>query len=95
MSRGTSSPYRIGVVMWKKEVMIMPLYRKRIDGNTWHWCSNCSNYPARDYDHEWHNGKERPKSGDLYNVSAGPRRRQEPAIRNTPLVLASIFSNIV
>jgi hypothetical protein len=45
----------------------MPLYRKRIDGDTWHWCSNCSNYPARDYDHEWHNGKGRPRSGELYN----------------------------
>lgn len=23
----------------------MPVYKKRRNSDTWHWCSNCSNYP--------------------------------------------------
>jgi hypothetical protein len=23
----------------------MPIYRRRGDSDTWHWCTNCSEYP--------------------------------------------------
>ena len=45
----------------------MPHYRKRRNTDTWHWCKNCSNWPTSDYVEEWHDGKERPKSGELDN----------------------------
>lgn len=28
----------------------MPEYRKRKIADTWHWCANCSKWPASDYD---------------------------------------------
>ena len=34
---------------------------------SWHWCTNCTDWPTSDYDSEWHSGKERPKSGELDN----------------------------
>ncbi len=45
----------------------MPTYRKRKGSDAWHWCTNCSNWPTSDFDHEWHAGKERPSSGELDN----------------------------
>jgi len=39
----------------------MAQYRKRKDHDTWHWCSNCSNYPTSNYD--THSTK--PTSGEL------------------------------
>lgn len=47
----------------------MPYYRKKRGTDTWHWCKNCTNWPTSDSDYveEWHDGKERPKSGELDN----------------------------
>ena len=45
----------------------VPTYRKIKGGDTWHWCTNCSNWPTSNYDSEWHSGKERPRSGELDN----------------------------
>jgi hypothetical protein len=30
----------------KKEVAFMVVYRRKEDSQTWHWCSNCSQYPT-------------------------------------------------
>lgn len=26
------------------------IYRKKKESDTWHWCTNCSNWPTSDYD---------------------------------------------
>lgn len=46
----------------------MPYYRKKKGSDTWHWCTNCPDYPKSDYDQEWHSGKERPSGGELDNT---------------------------
>lgn len=38
-------------------------YRKRKGNDTWHWCSNCSNWPTTDYD--WR--PDKPSWGELCN----------------------------
>jgi len=38
-------------------------YRRRRGHDTWHFCSNCSNWPTSDYD--THPGK--PSDGELCN----------------------------
>ena len=38
-------------------------YRRRKSHDTWHFCSNCSNWPTSDYD--THYGK--PTTGELCN----------------------------
>lgn len=42
-------------------------YRKRRGSDTWHWCTNCSNWPTSDY--EEREGK--PTSGELCNECKG------------------------
>lgn len=42
----------------------MPTYKKRKDSDTWHWCTNCSNYP-RGTDVDTRDRK--PSSGELCN----------------------------
>lgn len=37
--------------------------RKGIQYDTWHWCTNCSNWPATDYDVSY----SKPTSGELCN----------------------------
>jgi hypothetical protein len=41
----------------------MAQYRKRRGKDTWHWCSNCTNYPTSDYD----SSPTKPSSGELCN----------------------------
>jgi hypothetical protein len=41
----------------------MAQYRKRRGKDTWHWCSNCSNYPTSDYD----TSSTKPTSGEQCN----------------------------
>jgi hypothetical protein len=41
----------------------MSQYRKRRGNDTWHWCSNCTNYPTSDYD----SSSTKPTSGELCN----------------------------
>lgn len=40
-------------------------YRKRKDSDTWHWCTNCKDWPNWNYD-TWC-GEGRPPSGELDN----------------------------
>jgi len=40
-------------------------YRKKRGRDTWHWCTNCENWPTSDYD-TWC-GEGRPPSGELDN----------------------------
>ena len=39
----------------------MPTYRRRKGNDTWHWCSNCSNWPTYDYEEKYFSG--RPDDG--------------------------------
>jgi hypothetical protein len=41
----------------------MAQYRKRRGKDTWHWCSNCTNYPTSDYE----SSSTKPSSGELCN----------------------------
>lgn len=46
----------------------MTTYRRRKDGDTWHWCTNCSNYPNNSDDVTVTKvGRERPSYGELCN----------------------------
>lgn len=38
-------------------------YRKREDGNIWHWCKNCSHWPREDFDEK----AGKPFTGELCN----------------------------
>lgn len=29
--------------------MKKPIYRRAYEGETWHWCTNCSEWPQNDY----------------------------------------------
>ncbi len=39
----------------------MALYRKRKDSDTWHWCTNCTNWPTANYDER----RTKPRNGKL------------------------------
>lgn len=47
----------------------MVVYRKRKDSDTWHWCTNCSNWPKdwEKYDEIELPKGERPEDGELDN----------------------------
>jgi hypothetical protein len=45
-------------------------YRKKRGSDTWHWCSNCTNYPASDYD----TSPTKPTSGELCDQCLGKER---------------------
>lgn len=49
----------------------MSQYRRKNGSDTWHWCSNCSNYPtgAGTYDSR----PDKPSSGDLCNECKAKR----------------------
>jgi hypothetical protein len=47
----------------------MAEYRKRRGSDTWHWCSNCENYPQSDYT----TSPSKPSSGDLCNQCKSKR----------------------
>ena len=39
----------------------MPIYRRRRGSDTWHWCTNCSNWPTEDFEKR----NTKPISGEL------------------------------
>lgn len=43
----------------------MPTYRRRKGKDTWHWCTNCSNWPISYYNKKTVSG--RPSFGELCN----------------------------
>ncbi len=45
----------------------MPEYRKKKGTDTWHWCTNCSNWPTVNYDSVNVPAGKRPTSGELDN----------------------------
>lgn len=53
----------------------MTEYRKVKGSDTWHWCTNCSNWPTSNYD-VW-TGTGRPPSGELDNECRGKERNNE------------------
>ena len=51
----------------------MGQYRKKNGSDTWHWCSNCSNYPTIDYT----TSSVKPTSGELCNECLGKDNRND------------------
>ena len=45
--------------------MVRTVYRRRKESDTWHWCTNCTNWPTSNYE-EWE-GENRPSRGELCN----------------------------
>jgi len=41
----------------------MTTYRRKNDSDTWHWCSNCSDWPTSNYKEV----NTKPTSGELCN----------------------------
>jgi len=41
----------------------MTKYRKKKGSDTWHWCTNCTNWPTTDYDEI--ESSTRPTTGEL------------------------------
>lgn len=48
----------------------MPWYRRPSGSDVWHWCSNCSRYPATDYE----TSPSTPRTGELCREC---RKREE------------------
>jgi transcriptional regulator with XRE-family HTH domain len=48
-------------------------YRRRKDGDTWHFCSNCSNWPRSNYDEK----PNKPAGGELCNECRAKERAGE------------------
>lgn len=44
-------------------------YRRRKGNDTWHFCSNCSNWPTSNYD----SSKNKPTTGELCNECKAKR----------------------
>lgn len=44
-------------------------YRRRAGGDTWHFCSNCSNWPTSNYDEQ----STKPSSGEFCNECLAKR----------------------
>lgn len=43
----------------------MTTYRRKNDSDTWHWCTNCTNWPTSDYKEVTLPEGKRPSSGEL------------------------------
>lgn len=39
------------------------VYRRKKGSDTWHWCTNCSNWPTSNYDEQ----RTKPTTGELDN----------------------------
>ena len=39
------------------------VYRRKRGSDTWHWCTNCSNWPTSDYEEQ----RTKPTTGELDN----------------------------
>lgn len=52
-------------------------YRKHKGSDTWHWCTNCTNWPTTSYDTVTTSGNARPAGGELDNQCLGKERAGE------------------
>ncbi len=50
----------------------MAAYRKRKGNDTWHFCSNCSNYPTTNYEER----PTKPTTGELCNECQAKQRER-------------------
>lgn len=57
----------------------MTVYRKKVNSDTWHWCTNCSNWPTgkHDVDYIQESFEGRPTSGELDNQCLSKERDGE------------------
>lgn len=53
----------------------MAAYRRRKGKDTWHFCSNCANYPKSDYDER----TEKPTTGELCNECQSKKKENNCA----------------
>ncbi len=51
-------------------------YRKRKGSDTWHWCTNCSQWPTSDYDSQNVLAGRRPSSGELHEECLSKEKDQ-------------------
>ena len=51
----------------------MPTYRRRKGNDTWHWCTNCTNWPTSNYEEVTTSG--RPTTGELDNECLAKERQ--------------------
>ena len=54
-------------------VEVIMTYRKRKGSDTWHWCTNCSNWPTSDYDVTY----SKPSSGELCDQCKAKEKANE------------------
>ena len=52
----------------------MPTYRKRKYGKTWHWCTNCNNWPPDDSDYDERDTK--PTSSEICDECRAKERNE-------------------
>jgi len=45
-------------------------YRRRKGSDVWHFCTNCPDWPTKDYESRW----EKPTSGELDNTCRAMER---------------------
>jgi hypothetical protein len=50
-------------------------YRRRNGLDTWHWCTNCTNWPTSGYESK--DTTSRPTTGELCNQCLGKERNGE------------------
>lgn len=48
-------------------------YRKRQDSDTWHFCSNCQNWPTSNYDER----QNKPTTGELCDQCQAKKKRDD------------------
>lgn len=53
----------------------MSIYRKRKDSDTWHFCTNCPNWPISNYDET--NVPDRPSHGELDEICKNLEKKGE------------------
>lgn len=49
----------------------MAEYRKKKSSDTWHWCTNCTNWPTSDHE----TSHTKPSTGELCNECKGKDAR--------------------
>lgn len=51
----------------------MTTYRRKNDSDTWHWCSNCTNWPTSNYKEVY----AKPTSGELCNQCRAKEKERD------------------
>lgn len=55
----------------------MTQYRKRVGRDTWHWCTNCTNWPTGKVGVDYTVRKTKPASGELDNQCLAKQKNND------------------